>query len=225
MEKDSTAATILYDFAAPIGWVAATFDHCDTSNATCMFYQLAFRDTLLLSDGIARLRYRFDWVRNEGNGTYSRQYGYSWIEGIGSTLGFFPDPDFSQFLPVDPVFFADLLCFQQNGALIYTDPVVYQGNCYRDLLDNTSHLENKPEIKIYPNPTSASIFIEVGTVGPQEIQHVVILDVTGRVLLRQTLRAHRTALDVSTIPPGAYYLRFSDGGGHFFYTKKLIKTR
>lgn len=128
--KDSVDAVVLYDFSVQPGWILSKVDS-DGS----YYFQLESIDTILLNDQIPRRRYNFYFKSSfEEEPDY---YHHSWIEGMGSTIGFFPDPAifYMRFLPIDPTFSHTLLCYQENEQLLYTDSIYYKGTCYRDVTE------------------------------------------------------------------------------------------
>lgn len=138
--KDSVEVQMLYDFDIEPGWILSRMnfwaDICNLTDSIpgCFYFQLETIDTITLSDQIPRRRYNFFFKESSGQeGTYH----HSWIEGIGSTLGFFPDPAnfYSQLYPVDISYSNYLLCHQQDGQLLYTDSTYYKGRCYRDVTE------------------------------------------------------------------------------------------
>ncbi len=225
VEKDSFNPKILYDFDIPIGWISATFSNCDTSQIGCMFYELVSKDTMLYADNIPRLRYNFDWVRNEGNGIISRRYAYSWIEGIGSTLGFFPDPNllFLQYLPTDPVFFIHLLCYKVNDNLVYNHPTLYKGKCYIDNITNLDKIDLLHDFKIYPNPITTILTVENKNYKYNDkTLSLTVFNSIGHNIFETTLDSSITTINVSSLPAGIYFIYLRTLQGEFIQKSKII---
>ncbi|MEM7660587.1 MAG: T9SS type A sorting domain-containing protein [Bacteroidota bacterium] len=89
-------------------------------------------------------------------------------------------------------------------------PVLTQG-FHQPLLQTTSIEELADplgEIKVYPNPTSDRLFIEKE--GAATLQ-VMVWDLSGRMLLRQSVSGPLGELDLAHLPAGVYVLRLSDG--------------
>ena len=68
--------------------------------------------------------------------------------------------------------------------------------------------ENGYQIKLFPNPASRWITIEIN--GPENPLTAELFDLFGRLILRKTLDQPRTGLDLSRLPSTTYLLRISD---------------
>lgn len=77
--------------------------------------------------------------------------------------------------------------------------------------DGIGDYEN--DFEIYPNPANNLL-----TIKKVNVQHVVILNINGQVMLRQDFS---NTVDVSTLPKGMYFIKVSSADG--FATKKFIK--
>ena len=64
------------------------------------------------------------------------------------------------------------------------------------------------EIKVYPNPTSDAITLELDATGTYNL---TISDMSGKILLRQTVSDQITRLDLSAYPAGVHLLTIDDG--------------
>ncbi|MCI4670568.1 MAG: T9SS type A sorting domain-containing protein [Bacteroidia bacterium] len=73
---------------------------------------------------------------------------------------------------------------------------------------------NLGNIKVYPNPSSGTIFIESERSQSLELH---LMDMRGRVLIQKNVNATMNSLDLSTLSRGIYILRMSDG-------RKAIKS-
>jgi metallo-beta-lactamase class B len=64
-------------------------------------------------------------------------------------------------------------------------------------------------LAVYPNPTSNWITVQV----PHEVRgaKLELVDTTGRVLVKSTLRQSETKIDVSAVPKGTYVVRVKHG--------------
>jgi len=227
IDKGDLNPRVLYDFNVPIGWVLTTVFNCgDTSKVGCMYSQLTSIDTVRYDDHITRKRYVFDWVvkDNEGNIDTLSNSGHYWIEGIGSTFGFFPDRMGTLFYPVTPYIVKDLLCFQQNDNLIYAHPRLYKGECYIDMLVDVKDIDHSPVVNVYPNPAVDQLFIQHALNLNKNTSSVLLMDVMGRVVLQKPLDASLVQLDVSTISPGIYFVQILSKEGRVSVCKKIIKS-
>mgnify|MGYP001795194810 CR=1 FL=1 len=68
----------------------------------------------------------------------------------------------------------------------------------------SANWSSKPTITLYPNPTSDQVQIRGLSITEEEVM-VEILDLTGKVLLRQV--GNQTPIDLQTIPKGTYILQ------------------
>ena len=219
IEKDKLVPDTLYNFNLPIGTVLETFD-CDTSSIGCNFFQLSSIDFINLGDNIERKRLNFNWIIKGGENSFSSSYSHSWIEGIGSTLGFFPDPYplFSQTLPVDPVFFIDLLCFKLEDNLIYGHPDLFQGDCFKqNTLSSLGQIRGKKLVNIYPNPASHHLFVEPIEMAGQ----ISVFDAYGKLV--KHLPVSDSHINIFDLPMGLYWISIEDKHKNTFYTYKIAK--
>lgn len=83
---------------------------------------------------------------------------------------------------------------------------------------NTPDEELQDSIRIYPNPAGDVLYIDcdINMVG----MSYYFIDMTGKMVLRGTLRSTHNELDISSIADGLYSLRIGDGYNFAF---KLIK--
>ncbi|MEN0051340.1 MAG: T9SS type A sorting domain-containing protein [Bacteroidota bacterium] len=228
--KDSNTIDTLYDFNIKVGeinyrYIEEESNNCDPEHPEyCPVSQLTRIDTLNWSDGTTRLAYRFrvfsdNWGNKEG------EYAYSWIEGIGSTTGFFSQQAYLHSLKYathSPHYWQELLCMEDNGELLYTGES-YEGNCntIRDVLDATEN-ELSIQINIYPNPAINSIEIQLDDSALLKDLKYQWSDHTGRVLTNwQVIKQNALQLDVSQLPKGLLFLTISDGQTQL--TRKVVK--
>lgn len=216
--RDSLNEAVLYDFEVQPGWILSMVDR-----DTTYFFQLESIDTILWSDNVPRRRYNFHFKSRFDDG-----YGYhhSWIEGMGSTIGFFPDPEifYMQLLPVDPIFSQTLLCFQHQETLLYTDSTFYKGECFREGIVNSAgaHIMAQ-EVKVFPNPSEGIFYINL----PEEAEcaQISVLDLRGQVVFTQNcVNNVNRALDLSDLPNGLYVLEVKDEQNALRYWQKLLKA-
>jgi hypothetical protein len=58
--------------------------------------------------------------------------------------------------------------------------------------------------KLYPNPATETLYVELNN---SSIQQLKVLDVTGKLLMSQTVSANKEAINISSLPSGTYYLQ------------------
>ena len=69
--------------------------------------------------------------------------------------------------------------------------------------DNNNNIDDfKPELKVYPNPTTGPATIEL----KGEINEVFLRDLTGKIIMRWTNPDASTKIDISIYPSGVYFI-------------------
>jgi hypothetical protein len=68
--------------------------------------------------------------------------------------------------------------------------------------------------KIYPNPATDYLFIEV-----YETTDITIIDIMGKIVYKQVLLSGKNAVDLVTLSAGVYIIQ-SSGGRHAKFIKK-----
>ncbi|WP_118976173.1 T9SS type A sorting domain-containing protein [Taibaiella koreensis] len=97
---------------------------------------------------------------------------------------------------------------------IITDSVRYPADTTTAILVPD---DDKPTIRLYPNPTAGTVYLEVANLpGSPGLITVQLFDYMGRRLQQQKLSTARTTIDLGPYPPGLYLLRLrykdSDAG-------------
>ena len=62
--------------------------------------------------------------------------------------------------------------------------------------------------RVYPNPTEGVFTLEFEAEG---VYNLTLADMSGKVLMRQTVKGQRVQMDLSNYPAGAYLLKIDDG--------------
>ena len=75
----------------------------------------------------------------------------------------------------------------------------------------------KMEVKIYPNPATDVVHIKANN-----LKHITLTDVTGRVLKRYTTVVNNNSINITNLSQGIYFIILEDDSGRR-ETKKLIK--
>jgi hypothetical protein len=73
-------------------------------------------------------------------------------------------------------------------------------------------------VKVYPNPTSGEITIELENLHSQEMGYSVV-DLIGRVLQNGAITKNVSQLDLSKLSKGVYFLQLHDSSGIYSLTK------
>ncbi len=77
-----------------------------------------------------------------------------------------------------------------------------------DLVTGQEH-NNVSDIKIYPNPSSDRVWIS----GNEIIEEVSLVDVAGKVRLKQTPFLNKTSIDISSLTNGIYFIKINTSKG------------
>ena len=109
------------------------------------------------------------------------------------------------------------------GAMTSEDGSIQLGNGYYPSLDlstlNTQSPELKLKVKVYPNPTTESIFITHPT---EQFFEVAITDVSGKQIL-QTAHQRQQPLNVQSLTSGTYLVTVTTKDSKQTNTYKIIK--
>lgn len=58
--------------------------------------------------------------------------------------------------------------------------------------------------KLYPNPATQMLYVEVNN---PAVKQLMVMDITGKLLLSQSVTANKEAINISSLPSGTYYLQ------------------
>ncbi len=70
------------------------------------------------------------------------------------------------------------------------------------------------EIRVYPNPSSGKVFIDLADFSNIQNSNIEVTDVSGKVLIRKSCKSTSNEIDLSAFPKGLYFVKV--------YTKKSI---
>ena len=85
---------------------------------------------------------------------------------------------------------------------------------HKDIID-------KKEIKIYPNPTTGILYIQINNFNSDKALQMTLYDLSGRMYLNQLLDIKTTMIDIGHLTRGIYILRLQSGEIHSEW--KIIK--
>jgi hypothetical protein len=217
--EGAAAPSLLYDFSLQEGDTIDFLTECE-SDTDCPEFIVHSVETITLEDGLRRRKINV-YKHYEG----SSSLAFSWMEGIGSTLGLLNDLTCLSSGPVEAACRNSLLCYQQDGNLVYTDPYYFKGKCYleNETIGSTKDLDKAPVFNLYPNPASEFITVEMIGVSGLAIQPYRIFSTSGKVVMSGELEGQNPVVDVSQLSAGMYTLilpqRSSISIGRFVKTR------
>lgn len=145
-------------------------------------------------------------------------YGYSretWIEGIGNLLGILEG---GRLLSPTTGWDYRLLCFYENGTLLYQNPLYpycYYPTNTNDYWDN----KTKKGFIIYPNPAYNKIYVECDT--KLENIYLEIYNIWGQIEKKLKINNEVIYLDES-LKDGLYFCILKDESDNILAKTKLI---
>ncbi|HMB99527.1 MAG TPA: S8 family peptidase [Flavobacteriaceae bacterium] len=87
---------------------------------------------------------------------------------------------------------------------------------------NTNTFENQKPVRIYPNPTLASVYFDNSRTN---FKHVEVFNSLGQLMLTKSLSNEvNSSIDLSGVSDGLYFLRFYDQN-QSIYTFKVVKSK
>lgn len=184
------ADTILFDFNVQIGDTVNWFSYLGTNIGVHSI------DSIQVADGTYRKRFILGY-----------QGGLEVIEGIGSNLGFIPEPMVGGGGTTT-------YCYFLNGDFVWSIYGGNESNCYT----STKQLNLNSTIKIFPNPTSDNLNIEFENTEQREL---MIFNQVGQQVLNKISNETTVILNLEQLPKGFYVLTIRTQKGTF--TKKIIK--
>lgn len=127
----------------------------------------------------------------------------------------------TEVIEIIPDFFENGDCYDQIIVTKYKD---YQTTCGPDLQYRISEnqLELNKEIELSPNPVDDNLKIKL--TDNKNLGRIEILNITGKVVLRQTLDPHENyfiEINVSSLEEGMYFINLAQG--NLMYVQKFIK--
>ena len=116
-----------------------------------------------------------------------------------------------------------LLSIDGIGSTYYIaadDYVLYKINLSETAVDETETF-----VKVFPNPTSDKVFVNIEPAVEPETSspvHVELTGADGRIVMQRTLLGNNVTLDMDNLSPGIYVL--SVKGNSFLHRQTIIKT-
>ena len=97
-----------------------------------------------------------------------------------------------------------------GSITVKTADGAFEATCVVTVTDPKTNVEisDTPLFRIYPNPTGGMLTLEFDTAGER---YITLVDITGRVLMRQTLSVSTARIDINNYPAGVYLLTIDEG--------------
>ena len=215
----------LYDFTATSGssWEVAGWDPPFVCDSTGTIIVDSVGTTIINS-------FSLNYLNISPGSTSEWSLGERIIERIGSLGYMFPEP----ICVADVYEGGSLRCYYDDSFGLYQIPG-YAHTCdYITRIDKNPH--RRSDIKIYPIPASSTITIEINNQGKDnliiELPHnngeieLQLFDLTGRLQSTTyiTLNQEKALINVSTLKPGIYLLKITDGE-MMIGVKKVVVVR
>lgn len=155
-------------------------------------------------------RFHLNYFQGSFTGTYIFTEGI----GIGRPLTTLTGPCGCT---LTPVFYSQFICFHQAGKVPQTDT----GSLYDcDVTLNVGAINDLATLKIYPQPTTGEINIEL----PVELSHGIlyIINNMGQIVSEQSFNNSSTIKYSNTNLHGLYYYKIADYDKSYQYTGRLL---
>lgn len=81
-------------------------------------------------------------------------------------------------------------------------------------------LTKKDDIKIYPNPFTDEVYIEIN-----ESAIVSVFSTTGKLVKKERINSIENRIDLYNLLPGMYFISIQADKGQNLFIEKVIKTR
>ena len=145
-----------------------------------------------------------DWVNAAWRNAYTTQYTYdSWGNSLtGKVL-----KGFNGWQPYD------------GGLDVYANherDMVLQGEMYRyesvidSILIFVEPKQSPSQFTLFPNPAHQMVYVSSRGASTDQNGKLTMFDLRGQLILTKQLENETTAVDISNLKPGAYFMRFSD---------------
>ena len=193
---------LLYDFTKQIG---DTIKH----NPQGYFYSVVLDIDSVLIDGAYRKRYKI----------YSHSFGEHTdyiIEGIGSVVNGLLG-NISE-VPTCGYHYWKFICFKENDNLLYLNPSFTDCQASNFLMSSNLPMRDS-QIKIYPNPVTNELQIEMHT---DKDRILKIINMDGRSILEKHLSDMRSVVKLN-VSPGLYQVIIINQVGQTMLTQTIIK--
>lgn len=86
---------------------------------------------------------------------------------------------------------------------------------------SSTNIANDSKVRIYPNPASEQIFVELFD---NKMTNITIFDVTGKTVFSQNINeSHNSKIDIHNLSNGMYSIRVTDSQGNPHFSKVVVQ--
>lgn len=108
---------------------------------------------------------------------------------------------------VDSMFF-ELSSSDTAGGFGMNTPAYFCMDNLEVLISTDVHDATKSVAKVYPNPATETLFVEMND---DAVKNILVLDAQGKMLQDVVVKNDRTEISVATLPSGTYFLSWTNG--------------
>jgi len=109
-----------------------------------------------------------------------------------------------------------------NGSLEIS--ASYGEGTYEESTLSTEELQLQSSIRVFPNPTTYMVNVDLSQL-PQGEYQLYLLDLSGKVVYKQTATKSNTEIDMSSFATGTYVLNVQTKGTQKVETFKIVKSK
>ena len=233
-----TTATLASDVRVhgkPTAYLFVSSDKLDTDFALRLTDVYPNNNSMLVSEGIFRMRFRNGFTTNDTASMAANQVYPITIQMPDVAITFKAGHRIR--LDITSSNYPRFDCNLNNGQQMYVagDTVVATNNIYFDNLhssyinlpvsDSTSSVNEYLEAsqagpEVFPNPATDEIVVISGTISPQRIE---LSDISGKVITVVNNPKHNHRIDVRNVPSGIYFLKTL--GQNSTFVNKIVIVR
>ncbi len=107
---------------------------------------------------------------------------------------------------VDSIFFE--LSSSDNGSWGMNTPAYFCMDNLEVLISTDIHDAAKAMAKVYPNPATETLFVEMKDAA---VKNILVMDAQGKLLQEVAVKDEKTAISVASLPSGTYFLSWANG--------------
>ena len=109
-----------------------------------------------------------------------------------------------------------------NGSLEIS--ASYGESSYEETTLSTEELKLQSSIRVFPNPTTYMVNVDLSQL-PQGEYQLYLMDLSGKVVYKQSTTATSSQLDMSSFATGTYVLQVQTKGTQKVETFKIVKSK